>query len=459
MLRRLSLTSRLTVSFTLVIAAMAFGLGWVCLQAVERHFEELDRTTLQDKRYLIEDILSHANSSEDARQRLGEALSHHHGLYAQVKSAQGETLFASEGFASTLSSEKHGPSSNAHRLETWVSGDTELHGIKYSVAAELLSASPLDIAIAVDTEHHRKFLIELHRSLSIYAVLAIVLSGLLGWLAAHQGMSPLRAMKKRAASVSGHQLQPRMPVEAVPIEMADLAQALNDMLDRLEQDFQRLSEFSSDLAHELRTPISNLLTQTQVILSSQRDVASYRDVLASNAEELQRLARMVSDMLFLAKAEHGLMLPSKERIALDDEVRALFDFYDALADEKGIALQLSGQASVLGDRLMLRRAISNLLSNALRHASTHSTVSVTLGLGDNAVRLNVRNQGAAIAPDILPRLFDRFFRADKARAHQESDGVGLGLSITQAIVHAHGGKIQASSVNGVTTFSMELPKD
>lgn len=453
MLRKLSLTSRLTVFFTLVIAALAFGLGWVCLQAVERHFEELDRTTLQDKRYLIEDILSHANSSEDARQRLGEALSHHHGLFAQVKTAQGETLLASEGFASTLPSEKHERSSNAHRLETWVSGDTELHGIKFSVATELLSASPLDIAIAVDTEHHRQFLIELHRSLSIYAVLAIVLSGLLGWLAAHQGMSPLRAMKRRAASVSGHQLQPRMPVEAVPIEMADLAQALNDMLDRLEQDFQRLSEFSSDLAHELRTPISNLLTQTQVILSSTRDVASYRDVLASNAEELQRLARMVSDMLFLAKTERGMALPHKERFYAGKEIHALLEFYEAVAEEKQIHLHMEGDGAIEGDQLMFRRAISNLLSNAIRHTPVGGKVTVYIEAESSGTRITVENNGPAVDPQVLPRLFDRFYRADPARSHPDHDGAGLGLSITKAIVEAHGGAMTATSEQGKTRFT------
>ena len=124
--------------------------------------------------------------------------------------------------------------------------------------------------------------------------------------------------------------------------------------------FRRLSEFSSDLAHELRTPISNLLTQTQVVLAQPRGVAEYQDTLASNAEEFQRLARMVSDMLLLAKAEHGLLLPSTEEIVLQTEVSALMDFYEALADEKSVSLHCSGDGRVLGDRLMLRRAISNL---------------------------------------------------------------------------------------------------
>ena len=197
--------------------------------------------------------------------------------------------------------------------------------------------------------------------------MATLVSGFLGWVAAHQGLAPLRAMKTRAAGVSGQQLQERMPVDAVPIEMADLARELNQMLDRLQSDFQRLSEFSSDLAHELRTPISNLLTQTQVTLSTKRDVATYREILASNAEELQRLGRMVSDMLFLAKTERSVELPNKEKFSAAHEILSLCEFYEAVAEEKRISLTTYGDGEILGDRLMFRRAVSNLLSNALRH--------------------------------------------------------------------------------------------
>ncbi len=147
----------------------------------------------------------------------------------------------------------------------------------------------------------------------LYVALAVLASGLFGWWAARRGLSPLRAMASRAKAVTGDKLDQRMPVEAVPVEMAALAADLNAMLARLQDDFRRLSEFSSDLAHELRTPLTNLMTQTRVALSQPRDAARYRDVLASNVEELQRLSRMVSDMLYLAKMEHGLDLPTRSR--------------------------------------------------------------------------------------------------------------------------------------------------
>jgi two-component system heavy metal sensor histidine kinase CusS len=193
------------------------------------------------------------------------------------------------------------------------------------------------------------------------------------------------------------------------------------------------------------------------MLSAPRDPAAYRDVLASNAEELQGLARMVSDMLFLAKTEHAVDLPNRERFALSPEVQALFNFYEVLAEEKSIGLSLAGEGSIEGDRLMFRRALGNLLSNALRHAPEGSTVRVSIVQHDEGVQVSVENTGLAIAADALPRLFDRFYRADSARSSLESEGTGLGLAIVRAIAQAHGGAVTVTSDERRTCFSLVFP--
>ncbi len=238
--------------------------------------------------------------------------------------------------------------------------------------------------------------------------------------------------------------------------MADLAATLNAMLERLQRDFRRLSEFSSDLAHELRTPITNLMTQTQVALSQPRDPAEYRDVLASNAEELQHLARMVSDMLYFAKLEHGITAPNAEVLNIGDEVLALFEFYDALAGDKGVYLRLHGEGTIKADRLMLRQALNNLLSNALRYTPCRGSILVEIVNHADAVTVIVENEGEEIGEELLPSIFDPFFRADKSRVHLDSDSVGLGLSITRAIMAAHGGSIAAESAAGRTRFILSF---
>jgi two-component system heavy metal sensor histidine kinase CusS len=233
------------------------------------------------------------------------------------------------------------------------------------------------------------------------------------------------------------------------------------MLERLQDAFKRLSDFSSDIAHELRTPISNLMTETQVALSRTRDATSYRATLESNAEEYERLARMIADMLLLAKAEYGQMgdwiTAHGERVDLAQEVHNLFDFYEALAEDQGVRLELQGECQVWGDRLMLRRAVSNLLSNALRYTPRGGAVRVVLGVEGERALLVVENPGPTIDATHLTRLFERFYRADPSRQQATGEGTGLGLAITQAVVQAHGGSIQVSSDNGLTRFSMELP--
>ena len=456
-LPRLSLTSRLSFFFTLVAACVLLGLSGLFMTAADRHFSDLDRSTLQDKQHLIDDILTSANSPEDLRWRLSESLNHHHGLFVQVTTQTGQKLFETDGFPATNRWLLLEHETLLHALKGGRHGQRQYRVQQFHANAHYAPEAPLVIILATDTAHHQHFLDELLRTLGVYTAAAILVSGLLGWTAVYLGLSPLRAIKAHAAAVTAQRLQACMPVQAVPVEMADLAQTLNQMLERLQEDFRRLSEFSSDLAHELRTPISNLLTQTQVTLAARRDNADYRDILASNAEELQRLARMVADMLLLAKTERGVDLPHKEGFMAADEAQALLDFYEAVADDKGIRLTVQGNGSIEGDRLMFRRALSNLLSNALRHAPAGGSVRIILAERPDGTEVSVENTGEDIDPQMLLRLFDRFYRADAARAHPTSDGAGLGLAITKAIVEAHGGQASVTSAQGLTRFTLVFP--
>ena len=221
--------------------------------------------------------------------------------------------------------------------------------------------------------------------------------------------------------------------------------------------FHRLSDFSSDIAHELRTPVSNLMTETQVALLRQRSAEDYRRIPESNAEEFEHMARMISDMLLLAKAEHGLVVPSRETVHLAAWFLALFDYYDAVAEEKGLQLTLEGSGEVCADRLMLRRALGNLLSNAVRHSLADAPVHVAISAGPDRVSIRMTNTGEPIPREYWERIFDRFFRVDQAR-QQSREGSGLGLAISKSIIVAHGGSITATSKGAVTTFTLELPR-
>ena len=275
----------------------------------------------------------------------------------------------------------------------------------------------------------------------------------LGWFATWRGLRPVQKMAKVAEGISAQHLSERLEVEHTPTELKSLAIAFNDMLDRLESALEKLSDFSSDLAHEIRTPINNLMTQTQVCLARKRDTSTYQEVLFSNLEELERLARMVSDMLFLAKAEHGLKLQNLQNIDLVKEVTALFDFYDALAAEKNMTLQQTGSGNVKGDPAMLRRALSNLLSNAVKYGNKNSTIRIKLQQNLDNTIFSIENEGPEISPEQLSRLFDRFYRTDASRQRTE-EGTGLGLAITKSILDMLGATIQAESLNGRIIFTI-----
>jgi len=261
-----------------------------------------------------------------------------------------------------------------------------------------------------------------------------------------------------ATSMSARSLKERIPLEPVPLELQQLVTSFNAMLARLDDAFVRLSNFSADIAHELRTPLSNLMTHTEVVLTQKRNLEAYEENLYSNLEDLKRMSRMIDDMLFLAKSDNGLIIPEQTRIEFSEVVTKLFEYYHLIADEQGIHLVVTGSGSVLGDKLMLDRAISNLLSNALRYTPAGKTISVTIKSTASAITLIVENPGETIKPEHLDKLFDRFYRVDPARREGSPSNAGIGLAITRSIVESHKGKIWCTSGNGITAFHMEFPQ-
>ncbi|AYH45451.1 heavy metal sensor histidine kinase [Azoarcus sp. DN11] len=460
---RLSLTLRLTLLFAALFAAVLLGLGAYILASVERHFEEGDVVELHGKLELARAVLAQVRDEEDfanVAQQLDTALVGHHSLsIAVVRDAgRGEILFASSGagYPAPIVEEAPAGSGDFPPARTWEQGGRIYRGVVANAATGIAGAPPARVVVSMDIDHHRAFMRDFERSLWLAVALAIVATGLLGAFAARGGLAPLRKMAEVARGVSAQRLTARIDTRSLPVELESLAGELNAMMARLEDGFRRLSEFSSDIAHELRTPVSNLMTQTEVALGRARNADEYREILLSNLEEYERLARMIADMLFLAQADNGLLPRPAETLSLAGEARALAEFYEALAEEKGLRLEVGGDAAVRGDRLMLRRAVSNLLSNALRHSAAGGVVRIAIDTAAGEARLAVSNPGETIPPEHLARIFDRFHRVSPARTRQ-GDGAGLGLAITRSIAEAHGGRVGVESAGGLTTFTLYLP--
>jgi two-component system heavy metal sensor histidine kinase CusS len=451
----------LTLLFVIASSAVLLALGLVIASSVEKHFEEQDMEVLTGKMALARHTLEQMKSEEDLTRvthLLDNSLVGHHGLDVIVFSLNHEVMFTTPNANFPLDLVAASAARKPLRPVTWTLKGQTYRGIAAELQTGVSERSRVIVAVAIDIAHHQAFMRSFLRTLWLFVAGAAALTGVLGWAAARRGLAPLRAMREQTQGVTAQHLSYRLPVESAPVELAELAQSLNEMLARLEEAFLRLSDFSSDIAHELRTPVSNLMTQTQVALSRARSADDYRSILESNAEEFEHMARMISDMLLLAKAENGLVVPSREALHLTAEVLALFDYYDAVAEEKGLHLILEGDGEVSADRLMLRRALGNLLSNAVRHSGVNTTVRVRISASPDAVSIGMENTGDAIPHAYLERVFDRFFRVDPSR-QRSSEGTGLGLAITKSIVLAHGGTISAASTGAVTTFTIKLPRE
>ncbi|HEY3433088.1 MAG TPA: heavy metal sensor histidine kinase [Rhodocyclaceae bacterium] len=456
---RKSITVRLTLLFATVSTAILLLLGLLIGTLVEHHFEELDMETLNGKMELLQTAIGNIRTSEELSvlsTKLDGALVGHHGLAVLVTTHDRQNLFLTSG--AIFPDEVLTQGSNKMTSTLWTdTNHSTYRGIAARVPTGIPGGKPLTVAISTNLSTHEHFMSSFQITLWLVVGAAALLTGFLGWVVARRGLAPLRIISQGAADITANSLDQRLAVATIPLELAEVAETLNGMLARLQESFRRLSDFSSDLAHELRTPVSNLLTQTQVTLSKSRTAEEYKNVLASNSEEFERLSRMIADMLFLAKADNDLIIPHQERIDLAEETKGILEFYEIVAEDKGIKLTCSGGGQVLGDRLMLRRAINNILSNAIRHTPQGGMVAIQIDSDGEKVKWTVENTGNTIPAEHLPRLFDRFYRVDASR-QRFSDGAGLGLAITQSILRAHGGTASVFSHDGVTRFDLILPK-
>ncbi|MGS8173711.1 heavy metal sensor histidine kinase [Pseudomonas aeruginosa] len=269
----------------------------------------------------------------------------------------------------------------------------------------------------------------------------------------HDGI-PMRVLA--AAEIHPTSLDTRLDVAAAPAELQQVAQSFNAMLERLDDGYQRLQQFSADLAHEIRTPIGSLMGHGQVALRQPRSNEEYQALIASNQEELERIARMVESILFLARADDVRAAVERSRLDLGEELRRQAEYFEGLAEERGLSLDVQVSGQLRADPQLFRRALSNLLANAIRYASADSLIEVRGLRRSGELLLSVENACDRLPAEPLSRLFDRFYRGDAARSDAQSSG--LGLAIVQAIMRLHGGRAEASApAPGRIRFDLAFP--
>lgn len=461
-----SLTFRLSILFALTTVLLLAGIGAYLYRFLDIELMQRDHAELAGKVALFRRHLAAVNSLSQivaAPNEFRDAIIGNPHLRLALLDEAGNVLLSSTASTDWLP--------GAEILKALVAADDTPHG------AAIQMPTPGDpyhtiaawgalgggaggralIVLSLDSREAQGLLAEYRRALFATMLFGGLAAAALGFFTARNGLRPLRRMAETAGDISASRLDHRLEVAHAPQELKTLAAAFNAMLERLRDSFSRLSDFSSDLAHELRTPINNLMGQTQVALSRTRNAEEYRAVLESNLEEYEWLARMIGDMLFLAKADNAQAPLHAEEIDLRAELDKVAEFYEVLAEESGLKIVCTGEGLVVADRILAQRTIANLLSNAIRHTPPAGEIRAAIVATDLAVELRVSNPGHGIPPEHLERVFDRFYQVDGTRERSDA-GAGLGLAIVKSIMRLHGGDASVASEPGLlTTFTLRFP--
>lgn len=456
--KALSITTRLTLLYSIsaffILASATAFLYSILLKSLANEAEKF----LKNEVAILSDIVEKESQPIPVlRQELSEIAQH---LYlARITDEKGHEI--------AVSLNLHIPSADFPKPVSYLemSSITKMHRLNRehyllvsTWAKRHNSNAYWQIQMALNLQHEYNVIREYRDHLFMVLIVGVFCFGLMGALVARRGLKPLRNIARRTAKVSISHLHERLDPHDWPKEIVNLVNALNKMLEGIDVAFTRLSQFSDDLAHEMRTPINNIMGETEIALSRVRTMEEYQHVLASSLEECQRLSRMIDSLLFLARSENPQTQIQRSYFDVRSVLQSIAEFHEVVAAEKNITIVCEGDAVLYADAILFRRAINNLLSNALRYTPESGKIVVTVSQHDmRYIQIAVRDNGTGIAEEHLPNLFDRFYRVDSARCKQ-SGGTGLGLAIVKSIMDLHDGSITMHSQLGIgTTITLIFP--
>ena len=464
--QRRTLAFRLTAAYSLaglLLVLLATGSLYVVLRA------ELERSTdlfLADKINVVRMMLRERPDDEDALHEeieMEAAARRYQQFYIRLLDDRGKPLLTTPGMTELFDMDKLASQLQSQPEHTLAIRGRQGQAFRIASATAdvgTAAAHKDTIQVAIDISLEEALLARYRMWFWGILIVASILLPMAGYRIARHGIHPVEEIAATARRISSSNLRERIHAEGYPSELASLAETFNEMLDRLEESFERISRFSADIAHDLRTPVNNIRGEAEVALARARTADEYRDVIESSLEETVRLSDLIGDLLFLARAENPLAQLHRERVKVGELLDTVRDYYEASASDAGISLVANeGAASLTAemDRSLMLRAVSNLVSNAIAHTPPGGTVQIAAAADGAAIRIEVSDTGVGIPAEALPRVFDRFFRVDPSRS-RTSGGTGLGLAIVQSIVTLHGGVAEIASHPGKgTSVTLHVP--
>jgi len=462
-----------TLAFRLTAGYAVAGLTLVVLATASLYFvlvSELEKSTdlfLTDKLHVVTTMLRERPGDWDALREEVELESEarkYEQFFIRLLDESGHPLLATPGMAEQLDLAELSRKTQSHTRKSISLRGRNGQQFRVMSAIAQVGSHPVSsdtIQIAVDVSSTEQLLARYRQWFLAILLATFALFPLIGYNIARRGVRPLEEMATTARHITSSNLRERILPEGYPNELASLAETFNQMLNRLEESFERISRFSGDIAHDLRTPVNNIRGEVEVALARPRNVEEYKDVLESCLEETVRLSNLITDLLFLARAESPLAHLRFERLRIGVLLAEVREYYEASAAEVRVSLTSIAPDSLVADvdRTLVQRAVGNLISNALAHTPPGGSVVITAGADDSTLRVEVCDTGEGIPSEALPHVFDRFYRADASRS-RASGGAGLGLSIVHSIMLLHGGEAEIASQPGLgTTVRLRFPQN
>lgn len=442
------ITAWCAVSGTALLAVLVALPYWMLVSSFDRE----DNQYLSDTIEIVRSILvQHPDDPVIARQELREVAIRHAAWFRIRRLDQHGKVLADSSFTERIPEPNIFPAlpptlSASHELT-----DLEVQGRSYRVATASIEAGGAPryiVQVALDRSTEVAVLATYRRAMAYLLLLGAALFAAAGYVIARRALRPLSTFTRFVEQIRATHLGSRVAESGWPKELRGLAATFDKMLERLELSFGRLGRFSADIAHELRTPLNIVRGEAEVVLSKPRTADEYRQVIESSLDEFTRLSVLVDSLLFLARSENAERHIVKVQLDAAEEMSEVGGFYEALASEGGVALEIRGAARLHADSGLLRRALGNLIANSLRYTPPSGKVVLcATQMSDGSVEIEVSDTGAGIAPGHLPHLFDRFYRADSGR-ERGSAGSGLGLAIVKSIMTLHGGTADVRSEPG-----------
>ena len=451
-----SIATQLVLLFTLCAALLLSCSLGVFYWIVVRHAFEEDNAVLADKVRAIRDTLQQPNGLDTISHEQKNLMPGEPAVYwVRVIGPDENPLIQTPGMENLLPAKAFPLAKQSGLPITNYRNGNKLYSL--TAALDLVAGNVYVIQIAQDRSGDER----VAREFGLLAICVIVIgSGVAAALAVtvtRRGLLPLAKMRRTFERVQPAHLNERIDPARWPRELRPLAASFDDMLCRLDDSFTRLSQFSADLAHELRTPIGNMLGEAQVALIRNRNSDEYRAVVESTAAECERLSGIIDNLLFLARADSAEQQVTRESFNARPAIEKIVTYYRTLAEDRHVQITCDGDTEILADPILFNRAIGNVIDNALRFVPDHGNISISIRTAENGAEISVSDNGSGIAAEHLPRVFDRFYRADPSRS---SAGTGLGLALVKSIVQLHGGTAAIQSrIGHGTAVTLFFPNE